>query len=86
MLRRNIGMGLFSKKKKTSGMGIMDGDALGNMLMEQSAKCLKCGAAITFEEGASLAMKQGYSNKVMCKKCKSVFSVQLTPRSMTLSH
>ena len=74
---------LFSKKKSESG-SVMSGDALGDMLIGQAANCLKCGAKITFQEGASLAMDRGYSNKVMCKKCKSVFSVQLTPHSMII--
>ena len=89
-------MGLFNRSsKKKSGGGaktgqsydgtsLMSGDTLGEALMGQVAKCLKCGNIITFQDGASLAMKRGYSMKVMCKKCKSVFSVQLTPHSMTL--
>ena len=81
-------MGLFSRKNKTGtgGISITSGDAMGELLMGQSAKCLKCGSVITFQEGASLAMSKGHSKKVMCKKCKSVFSVHLTPSSMTISH
>ena len=80
-------MGLFSRKKKNEmgGLSIASGDTMAEKLMGQSARCLKCGTIITFQEGASLAMKHGHSKKVMCKKCKSVFSVLLTPNSMTLS-
>ena len=59
-------------------------DTFADNLIGQKAACLNCGYIITFSEGASLAMDKGYSQKVMCKKCKKVFSVILTPSSMTL--
>jgi hypothetical protein len=71
--------------KLSGGISIMSGSSLKDALMGQAAYCLKCGTVITFKEGATLAMNRGYSNKVMCKKCNSVFSVILTPSSMTLS-
>ena len=67
------------------GLIVMSRDDFSENLNGQKAKCLKCGTIITFMGGASLAMDKGYSNKVMCKKCKSVFTVELTPSSMTLS-
>jgi len=75
-------MGLFDffKKKERENTS----DTFGDNLISQKAACLNCGYIITFEEGASLAMDKGYSQKVMCKKCKGVFSVILTPRNMTL--
>jgi hypothetical protein len=66
------------------GVAVASGAAMGNKLTGQSARCLQCGAAITFQDGAALAMQYGHSKKVMCGKCQSVFSVQLTPGSMTL--
>lgn len=81
-------MGLFSKSKKKAagGMGIFDGDSFAEMLVSQKANCIKCGVAITFEEGASFAKSKGIpDNVVMCKKCKSVFTVHLVPGGMTLT-
>ena len=81
-------MGLFSKSKKktTGGMGIFDGDSFAEMLVSQKANCTKCGVEITFEAGANLAKSKGIKdNVVMCKKCKSVFTVHLVPGGMTLT-
>ena len=65
---------------------IMNGDALGEMLMNQQANCTVCGTAIKFESGVGLARKFGITdNVVMCPKCKSVFTVHIVPGRMTLT-
>ena len=70
-----------SERKKTE---LTVNDSFAELLISQSAGCLQCGCRITFSEGASLAMDNGYSSKVMCKNCRAVFSVQLTPGGMTI--
>jgi hypothetical protein len=68
------------------GIGIYDGDALGDMLLRQSARCLKCNYTIRFESGVNLAKSKGINdNVVMCDHCMSVFTVYLVPGQMTLT-
>lgn len=68
-------------------MGLGFGDSLAEMLMKQKACCLKCNEEITFEDGANYAKDKGINdNVVMCKKCNSIFEVQLVPGRMTLTN
>jgi NAD-dependent SIR2 family protein deacetylase len=65
---------------------MFNGDSLGNMLLNQEAKCLKCGKSIVFEKGVNLARKNGIGdNVVMCSKCRSVWNVYLVPGKMMLT-
>jgi len=64
---------------------LMDGDALGKHLMQLAAACRKCGAVIEFQEGAALAIDKGIHDQVvMCKDCQAVYTVNITPRALTL--
>ena len=59
---------------------IGSGESLAKMLRNQSANCKKCNNLITFEDGVRYAQSKGINDKVvMCKKCMSVFEVELTP-------
>jgi hypothetical protein len=68
-----------------AGVAIGSGDDLARLLMSHQASCRKCGTSIEFQEGASLAMDAGIHAKVvMCKKCRSIYEVQISPRGMQL--
>lgn len=75
-----------SNIKKTSGIGIGMGDSLMESLVKMGTKCRKCGSDIIFKDGVACAQEHGIrDNVVMCKKCKSVYEVDLTPSGMTLT-
>jgi uncharacterized Zn finger protein len=62
----------------------MFGNDLGEMLMKVKGTCPKCGAIMSFEEAANLAKKNGISdNVVMCEQCRSVYTIDLTPRALS---
>ena len=66
-------------------MGIGSGDDLAKMLMRMTASCRKCGQEITFEEGSQFAMANGIKAKVvMCRKCRSVFEVDINPTGLII--
>lgn len=66
-------------------MLIGSGDDLAKMLMRMTASCRRCGQEIAFEEGAQLAMANGIKAKVvMCRKCRSIFEVDINPTGLTL--
>lgn len=65
---------------------VMDGNTLGEMLMKVKGTCPKCGAIMSFEDGSSFAKKNGIKdNVVMCKKCRTVYTINLTPRAMSFA-
>jgi uncharacterized Zn finger protein len=64
----------------------MFGNDFGDMLMKISGSCPKCGTTISFEEGASLAKKSGIKdNVVMCKKCHSVFTIEMSMHELSFT-
>jgi len=68
------------------GIGIFDGDKLGEMLLKQNSGCSECGHLITYETSLNFAKSKGITdNVVMCSNCMSVFTVQLVPGRMTLT-
>lgn len=64
----------------------VNGDDLGEMLMGVKGACPKCSTIMSFEASATFAKKNGINdNVVMCEKCGSVFTIELTPRNMTFT-
>ena len=62
------------------------GDELAEMLMRVTGTCPKCGTIMSFEEGVGFAKKNGIKdNVVMCKKCRTVYTINLTPRAMSFA-
>jgi DNA-directed RNA polymerase subunit M/transcription elongation factor TFIIS len=61
-----------------TGMKIMMGDQLGDMLMRMSTPCRKCGNTLVFEKAGGQARELGIKDQVVvCDKCWSAFNVNV---------
>jgi hypothetical protein len=69
-----------------TGMKIMMGDQLGDMLMRMSTPCRKCGNALVFENAGGRARELGIKDQVVvCDKCWSAFNVNVGPGHYSLT-
>lgn len=60
------------------------GKQISEMLMNMKASCPRCGTNITFEEGVRLAQKRGIKGLVvMCTRCQSVYTIELSPHGIS---
>lgn len=67
-------------------MIIGNGNNFRDMLMKAPGTCPNCNASLTFGEAAQLAKSHNIQdNVVMCKGCRHVFTVNLTPGRMSLA-
>jgi len=65
---------------------ITSGKQLGDSLLSQKTKCIKCDHFFTAEEGTFKSLDLGIkdNNTIVCPACGSIFKMHITPNKLSL--